>query len=68
MYQTLKIMALKRCPQREYKFSEKEAHEITCFLLPMLAVNPRERATASVMLEHPWIKDIDVNDFSTCLK
>jgi len=31
-------------------------------------MTPRDRATAQQMLIHPWIKDVDVNDFSSAFK
>jgi serine/threonine-protein kinase SRPK3 len=64
----LRFWPLKDVLKEKYKFPENEAHEITDFLLPMLTMIPRERATARVMLNHPWIKDIDINDFNSCFK
>uniref|UniRef100_A0A6B2LG58 non-specific serine/threonine protein kinase n=1 Tax=Arcella intermedia TaxID=1963864 RepID=A0A6B2LG58_9EUKA len=61
----LRTWKLKDVLQEKYKFSQKDATEVTDFLLPMLNMSPRDRATASAMLEHPWIKDINVKDFAS---
>jgi len=42
----------------KYQFSEKDAQEITDFLLPMLEYEPLKRASAQAMLKHPWVSDI----------
>jgi len=54
--------------REKYKFPEKDADEITDFLLPMLNMCPRDRVTARQALHHPWVKDVDVNDFRTVMK
>ena len=41
---------------------EQESEEIGNFILPMIEINPDRRASAQEMLEHPWIKDIDLDD------
>lgn len=45
--------------------SETDAVVIADFLTPMLAFNPKERTTAAKCMLHPWIKDVDIEDFST---
>ncbi|XP_049851679.1 serine/threonine-protein kinase SRPK-like isoform X2 [Schistocerca gregaria] len=49
----------------KYRFLERDAAEICDFLLPMLEYSPMKRATAAEQLKHPWIRNIDVDDFST---
>jgi len=39
----------------KYKMEYQEALELTNFLLPMLNMEPNHRATASDMLQHPWL-------------
>lgn len=45
--------------------AEADATVISDFLTPMLAFNPKERVTAARSMLHPWIKDVDIEDFST---
>ena len=47
---------LKSVLMNKYKIKEKEARELSNFLLPMLEYYPEKRATAKQMLEHPWLK------------
>uniref|UniRef100_A0A6B2L5E2 non-specific serine/threonine protein kinase n=1 Tax=Arcella intermedia TaxID=1963864 RepID=A0A6B2L5E2_9EUKA len=63
----LKFWPLKNVLCDKYKFNEKDASEISDFLLPMLVMNPKERITAEQALENPWVKDVDVNDFRSTL-
>jgi len=62
----LKFWPLKDVFMEKYKFSEKNAQEVADFLLPMLRMIPNERAKASTMLNHAWMKTIDINDITTC--
>jgi serine/threonine-protein kinase SRPK3 len=64
----LKFWPLRDVFIEKYKFTEKTAQEAADFILPMLAFIPSERATAKEMLNDPWIKDIDINDFTSCFK
>lgn len=64
----LKFWPLRDVFTEKYKFSEKNAQEATDFLLPMLRMMPKERSKASTMLNHPWIKHIDMNDITTAFK
>ena len=41
----------------KYHFDPQEAQELNDFLLPMLKTDPRERADAGGMVNHPWLKD-----------
>jgi len=63
----LKFWPLRDVFREKYKFSEKDAQEISEFLLPMLNMCPRDRASARQSLQHPWVKDVDPNDFRTVL-
>jgi len=63
----LKFWPLKDVFREKYKLSEKDANEISEFLLPMLNMCPRDRATARQSLQNPWVKDVDHNDFRTVL-
>jgi len=64
----LKFWPLRDVFMEKYKFAEKTAQEAADFILPMLSFIPSERATAKDMLNDPWIKDIDINDFTSCFK
>jgi len=64
---SLKYWPLKDVLREKYKFAEKDAYEISDFLLPMLNMSPRDRATARQSLQNPWVKDVDPNDFRTVL-
>jgi len=63
----LKFWPLRDVLREKYKFAEKDADEITDFLLPMLNMCPRDRVTARQALQHLWVRDVDVNDFRTVL-
>lgn len=53
----LKHWPLKSVLTEKYNFSPGEAQEITDFLLPMLNLDPRKRADAGGLVNHPWLKD-----------
>ena len=38
-------------------FSVADASEIADFLLPMLELDPRKRADAGGLVNHPWLRD-----------
>jgi len=63
----LKFWTLKEVLHEKYHFSEEDTNLINSFIQPMLHFNPQRRATATECLNHPWIKDVDVNDFSSVL-
>ncbi|EKX43590.1 hypothetical protein GUITHDRAFT_72980, partial [Guillardia theta CCMP2712] len=52
---SLKFWALPQVLQQKYKMKEEVAAQVSDFLLPMLKFNPKERATALEMLNHPWL-------------
>lgn len=43
----------------KYEWPLEEAQEFANFLLPMLDYDPRNRATASDCLKHPWLQEAD---------
>lgn len=47
--------------QEKYRMSKEEAGSLADFLLPMLNMNPSDRATAADALASPWLRDVDVN-------
>lgn len=53
----LKHWPLKAVLTEKYNFSSDEAQEITDFLLPMLNLDPRKRADAGGLVNHPWLND-----------
>ncbi|KAI5955414.1 SKY1 [Candida margitis] len=53
----LKPWGLKDVLVEKYKFSISDSIEIADFLLPMLALQPEERADAGGMINHPWLRD-----------
>eukprot|EP00906_Rhabdomonas_costata_P033594 RCo047330 len=44
----------------KHGFEPEQAQSISGFLLPMLSVDPTNRATAHQMLQHSWMKDLPV--------
>ncbi|KAI3654641.1 hypothetical protein MP228_000021 [Amoeboaphelidium protococcarum] len=54
----LKIWPLNDVLIEKYQFSVNEADQIAAFLLPMLQVVPKERASAHRMLLNPWLQDV----------
>lgn len=53
----LKHWPLKSVLVEKYNFSPAEAQDIADFLLPMLHLDPRKRADAGGLVNHPWLKD-----------
>lgn len=53
----LKPWGLKDVLVEKYKFSISDSIEIADFLLPMLQIEPEERADAGGMINHPWLRD-----------
>ncbi|KAA1468512.1 Pkinase-domain-containing protein [Dentipellis sp. KUC8613] len=54
----LKPWPLERVMQEKYLFGKEETHELCAFLKPMLETDPKRRATAGEMAQHPWL-DVD---------
>lgn len=53
----LKPWGLKDVLVEKYKFSVSDAVDIADFLLPMLTLQPENRADAGGMINHPWLSD-----------
>ncbi len=45
--------------REKYDMSDAEAEGFASFLLPMLAIRPKDRATAHEALQHPWLSQED---------
>jgi len=58
----LRLWKLTDVLYEKYHFTRQESEEIGDFILPMIEINPDRRASAQEMLEHPWIRDIDLDD------
>ncbi|KZT23770.1 kinase-like protein [Neolentinus lepideus HHB14362 ss-1] len=52
---TMKPWPLKNVMMEKYTFAEEDAQALCDFLLPMLTVDHRERASAHKMANHPWL-------------
>ena len=50
-------MSLRRVLEEQYKWCHPQAVAFSAFLLPMLRMNPQERATAAQSLQHEWVKE-----------
>lgn len=55
----LKFWDLQSVLHEKYKYRAEKANEIASFLLPMLSIDPDRRASAEVMLKHPWLEPAD---------
>ncbi|CCG22204.1 hypothetical protein CORT_0B04960 [Candida orthopsilosis Co 90-125] len=53
----LKPWGLKDVLVEKYKFSISDSIEVADFLLPMLQLQPEDRADAGGMINHPWLRD-----------
>jgi serine/threonine protein kinase len=62
---TLKPWPLKRVMVEKYLFSESDSVLLCEFLEPMLAIDMRERATASNMKDHKWLEPTEDDDVVT---
>ncbi|CAL1373097.1 unnamed protein product [Linum trigynum] len=54
----LRFWPLNKVLVEKYKFSERDASELTEFLVPILDFVPEKRPTAAQCLLHPWINRI----------
>lgn len=59
---SLNFLGLRDVLVKFHNVRESEAAALTDFLLPMLRVDPRSRATAAEMLRHPWL-DMTTTEF-----
>lgn len=53
---SLKFWPCERVLIEKYNMAEKDAQELSAFLIPMLDFNPAKRASAADMLKHPWLQ------------
>ncbi|CDH15663.1 related to Serine/threonine-protein kinase SKY1 [Zygosaccharomyces bailii ISA1307] len=53
----LKHWPLKNVLHEKYNFSLTESQDVADFLLPMLQMDPRKRADAGGLVNHPWLSD-----------
>ncbi|CAR25706.1 ZYRO0A06182p [Zygosaccharomyces rouxii] len=53
----LKHWPLKSVLHEKYNFSVSESRDIADFLIPMLEMDPRKRADAGGLVNHPWLSD-----------
>lgn len=53
----LKHWPLKSVLTEKYHYSPEESQDIADFLLPMLNLDPRKRADAGGLVNHPWLRD-----------
>lgn len=54
--QELNTWGLINVLEKRYKLPPSEAENFADFLLPMLELDPKKRATAQQMLRHPWLR------------
>ena len=52
----LNTWLLKDQLHQKYKYTEKESEELNNFLKPKFSININNRATATQMLKHDWLK------------
>jgi len=48
--------------EEKYRFSKRDSEDIASFMLPMIELDPKKRASAHELLQHPLIKDIDIHE------
>ncbi|EDO15132.1 hypothetical protein Kpol_413p7 [Vanderwaltozyma polyspora DSM 70294] len=53
----LKFWPLKDVFVEKYKLPKDEAKDLADFLLPMLTIDPRKRADAGGLVNHPWLNE-----------
>jgi serine/threonine-protein kinase SRPK3 len=51
---------LKTCLMTQHLFSEQDATEISDFITATLTYAPSERPTAKELLQHPWLKGVEI--------
>jgi serine/threonine-protein kinase SRPK3 len=54
---SLKFWPLEDVLRGKYRISAEDAKLFTSFLIPMLAIDPNQRATAEQCLKHPFLED-----------
>merc|ERR1719382_1156510 len=55
---SLRFWGLGDVLQQKYHMHPIEARNLASFLLPMLRLQPEERTTAKMALEHPWLQGL----------
>ncbi|PXF50095.1 Serine/threonine-protein kinase SRPK [Gracilariopsis chorda] len=58
----LNFWSLRDVLREKYKFPVKDADELADFLLPMLFLDPKRRASAREQLQHPFLQDNNSED------
>jgi len=48
--------------EEKYRFSKEDSENIASFMLPMIELDPKKRASAHELLQHPLIADIDIHE------
>lgn len=56
-----KIWGLADVLHEKYEFSRLDSKEISSFLSKMLTIRTEERASAEIMLQHPWLSGVDLD-------
>jgi serine/threonine-protein kinase SRPK3 len=64
----LKYWPLKDVLIDKYSFDEETAEVSSDFILNMIKLVPSERSTAGECLEHPWLRDIDLENFESAFE
>lgn len=59
---SLRYWGLDDVCQQKYHMSYLEAKNLASFLLPMLRLNPADRASARQMLQHPWLRGLPADE------
>ncbi|EPQ61003.1 kinase-like protein [Gloeophyllum trabeum ATCC 11539] len=61
---SLKLWPLKNVMMEKYSYTEQDAQALCDFLLPMLVIDHRERASAHKMVNHPWldVSGLEIDD------
>ncbi len=60
----LRFWALGDVLHEKYRLPKETAVEIASFILPMIDLNPENRATAQVCLQHSWLSDVDLKEIA----
>lgn len=58
----LEMWSLENVLHEKYEMTEEDARDFAGFLLPMLVITPKGRATAEEMLKHPWLSVQEAQD------
>jgi serine/threonine protein kinase len=61
---SLRYWGLEDVLQQKYHMHLLDAKNLNSFLLGMLRLNPEERSTAQIILQHPWLSGLPCNEVS----